>query len=79
MIELTFLKELMLIKQVSQNLSLLVFLIKGFTFQSYVGNRSHDLVRMPMNLSDITIINIKDSDYCCVINRNNKREAKILI
>ena len=53
--------------------------MKGFTLQSYVGNRFHDLVRMPMNLSDITIINIKDSDYCCVINRNNKREAKILI
>ena len=65
MIGLTFLKELMLIKQsaifvkIVRNLSLLVVLEKGFNFQPHVCNRCHDLLMMAMNLTDIAILNIK--------------------
>ena len=51
------------------------FLNKGFKFQSNVCNRCHDLLIMSMNLSDIPILNIKASDYCCIINRISKNEA----
>ena len=40
---------------------------KGFKFQMYVCNRCHDLLMMSMNLSDIVILSIKGSDYCCII------------
>ena len=30
---------------------------------------------MSMNLSDIAILNIKDSDYCCIISLISKTEA----
>ena len=30
---------------------------------------------MSINLSDIAILNIKDSDYCCIINLISKNEA----
>ena len=30
---------------------------------------------MSMNLSDITILNIKDADYRCIISSVSKREA----
>ena len=32
---------------------------KGFNLQAYVCNRCHDLLMMPMNLSDIAILKIK--------------------
>ena len=47
------------------------FLNKGFKFQPYLSNGCHDLLMMYMNLSDITILNIKASDYCCIISRTN--------
>ena len=30
---------------------------------------------MSINLSDAAILNIKDSDYCCIISLINKNEA----
>ena len=30
---------------------------------------------MSVNLSDITILNIKGSDYCCIITLNSKNES----
>ena len=48
-------------------LTLLVFLDKGFKFQPNVYNGCQDLLMMPMNLSDIGILNIKSSNYCCII------------
>ena len=30
---------------------------------------------MSMNLSDTAILNIKDSDYCCIISLINKNEV----
>ena len=43
------------------------FLNKGFTFQLNVCNRYHDLLMISRNLSNIAILNIKGSDYCCII------------
>ena len=40
------------------------FLAKEFRFQTDVCNGCHNLLMMPMNLSDIAILNIKGVDYC---------------
>ena len=69
MIELTFLKELMSIRQVNQKircLSRLAFLGKRFKFQSDVCNGCHDVLMMPTNLSNFAILNIHGDDYWCV-------------
>ena len=47
----------------------------SFKFQPNICNRCHDLLMMSMNLRDITILNIKGSDYRCVINLISKNEA----
>ena len=51
------------------------FLRKGFKFQPNICNRCHDLLMMSMNLSDIAILNIKGSDYRCIISGITKNEA----
>ena len=51
------------------------FLNKIFRFQPNVCSRSHDLLMMLMNLSDITISNIKIDDYRCIISGISKSEA----
>ena len=51
------------------------FLNKGFKFQSYICNKFHDLLMMSMNLSDVAILNIKSSDYCCIISRISQSET----
>ena len=51
----------------------------SFKFQPNVCNRCHDLLMMSMNLSDIAILNIKGSDYCCIISLISKNEAIILM
>ena len=71
MIELTFLKELMLIKQVHQK----SFLNYSFKSQPNFSNRCHCLLMMSVNLRDIAILNIKGSDYCCIISSVSKNEA----
>ena len=40
-----------------------------------VCNRCHELLMMSMNLSDIPTLNIKGSDYCCIIGLISKNEA----
>ena len=47
----------------------------SFKFQPNVCDRCHDLLMMPMNLSDIAILNIKGSDYRCIISLISKNEA----
>ena len=76
MIELTFLKEL-LIKQVHQKIVIFVTIGISYslTFQPNAFNRCHDLLMMPINLSNIAILNIKDSDYCCIISLISKNEV----
>ena len=49
------------------------FLNKGFKF--IICNRCHDLLMMSMNLSDISILNIKGSDYRCILTEISKSEA----
>ena len=51
------------------------FLNKGFKFQPNVCNGCHDLLMMSMNLSNIAILNIKSSDYRCIISGISKNEA----
>ena len=51
------------------------FLNKDFRFQPNVCNRSHGLLMISMNLSDITISNIKIGDYRCIIRGISKNEA----
>ena len=43
------------------------FLNYSFKFQTNVCNRCYDLLMMSMNFSDIAILNIKGSDYRCII------------
>ena len=49
------------------------FLNKGFKFQPYVRNRCHDLLMIPINLSGITIIKIKNTD--CLFRGISKSKA----
>ena len=51
------------------------FLDKGFKFQPYVCNIFHDLLMMPMNLSNFAIFNIKGSDYRSIIMGISNTEA----
>ena len=44
-------------------------------FQPNVCNICHYLLMMSMDLSDIAILNIKDSDYCCIISLISKSAA----
>ena len=51
------------------------FLNKGFKFQPNVCNRCHDLLMMTVNLSEIAILNMKGSDYCCIASWISINEA----
>ena len=51
----------------------------SFKSQPNVCNRSHDLLMMSMILTDIAILNIKGSDYRCIISLISKNEAINLI
>ena len=39
----------------------------SFKLQPNVCNRCHDLLMRSVNLSDISIWNIKGSNYCCIL------------
>ena len=57
-------------------LSLLVFpKLYSFKFQSIVCNICHDLLMVSMNLCDIPNLNIKVSDYHCIISLISKNKA----
>ena len=55
------------------------FLNYNFKFQSNVCNRCHDLLMMSINLSDIGILNIKGSYFCCIISLISKNDATDLL
>ena len=67
MIELTFLKESILIRKKHQRRLIFatigIFLDKEFRFQPDVCNRCHDILMMSMKCSDIAIINIYRVSY----------------
>ena len=79
MAKLTFLKKWMLIKQASvifiHQKSVIFVIIGSFKLQPNVYNSCHDLLMMSINLSDTAILNIEDSDYCCIISFISKNEA----
>ena len=52
------------------------FLNYSFKFQANFCNRCHDLLKMSMNLSDIAILNIKGSDYRCIISLISNNETE---
>ena len=49
------------------------FLNYSFKFQANV-YKCHDLLMMSINLSDIAILKIKGSNYCCIISLISKNE-----
>ena len=51
------------------------FLNFSFKFQPNACNRCHDLLMISVNLSDIAILNMKASDYRCIISLISKNEA----
>ena len=51
------------------------FLSEGFKFQTQVCNRCHDLLIMSMILSNIAILEIKNTDFCFIITGISKIEA----
>ena len=51
------------------------FLNYSFKFQPNVCNRCLDLLMISVNLSDIAILNMKGSDYRCIISVISKNEA----
>ena len=51
------------------------FLNYSFELQQNVCNNCHGLLMMSVNLSDIVMLNIKGSGYCCIISLNSKNEA----
>ena len=54
------------------------FLNKGFKFQPCVWNRCHDLLMMSMNLNDIVILKIKNTDYFCITEISKSEAIKLL-
>ena len=46
----------------------LYFLNFSFKFQPNVDNKCDGLLMMSVNFSDIAVLKIKGSDYCCIIN-----------
>ena len=55
------------------------FVNYSLKFQPNVCNRCHDLLMMSVNLSDIAILNIKGSDYRCIVSLISKNEATNLL
>ena len=57
-----------------QDLSLLFFNHR-FKFQDSVCNGCHDLTMLNVNISNISIIAVKNVGYCCIIYNSSKSEA----
>ena len=51
------------------------FLNYSFKFQWNICPRCHDLLIMSINLSDIAVLNIKGSQYCCIMSLISKNET----
>ena len=55
------------------------FLNKGFKFQPYTCDKSHDSLIMSMNLSDIVIFNFQVYDYHSIFSGIRKSKAIIFL
>ena len=51
------------------------FFNHGFKFQNYVCNGCHNLTMLTVNISDIAIITVKNTDYHCIVHNISKFEA----
>ena len=51
------------------------FFNHGFKFQNYVCNGCHNLTMLTVNISDIAIITVKNTDYRCIVHNISKFEA----
>ena len=51
----------------------------GFKFQDYVCSGCNDFSMMCLNISDITIITVKNVDYRCIMYNISKSEATNLL
>ena len=65
LIQLKFLKELILIKM----------LYRKHTFQADVCSGCHDVLEMSVNLNNIAILGIRGFDYRCIINEISRSDA----
>ena len=68
----------MLIQQVQQKNDIFhywYFLNFSFKFQPSVCNRRHNSLMISVNFSDIVILNIKGTDYLCIISLISKNEV----
>ena len=45
-----------------------VLFYHGFKFQDSVCNGCHGVTMLSVNISDTSIITVKNIDYCCIIN-----------
>ena len=52
------------------------FLNNSFKFQPNASNRCRDLLMMSINLDNNATLNVKCSDYCCIISLISKNEDK---
>ena len=82
-IELTFTKELMLIKQMNQK-SVIFFTVGSFLdiesrLQIYVSNGCHNLSMILINIDYVAILNINCIDYRSVVNKIDKNETANLL
>ena len=82
MIELKFLKELILIKQVHQKNVIIVtigffFLNEGFKFQADVCKGCHDVLMMFVTLNNVAISKVSVVYYRCIINGIRKMGLQI--
>ena len=73
MIELTFLKELILIKQMHQRIVIFATIGTQRVYDLY--NVCHYLLVMSINLIDIIVLNIQGVDYSCIIDGVTKYNA----
>ena len=55
------------------------FFNNGFKFQDSVCSGCHDLTILCLNISDVSIITVKNVDYRCIIHNIGKSEAINLI
>ena len=77
MIELTFLRESVLVNQVHEKrviiVTIRIVLNKWITFQANVCNGCHYVLMIAISHKDIAISNIHGADYHCFINGINTK------
>ena len=77
MIELTFLRESVLVNQVHEKrviiVTIRIVLNKWITFQANVCNGCHYILMIAISHKDIAISNIHGADYHCFVNGINTK------